>query len=117
MAGRQDDPLRAEYNRFWRLQSPMSLRLHFGANAARDGQIRVWLSRAYLEAMHVQHVTPQPQHVEAGPDRLTYVFPLSQPDRPTAVTFHMEAETPGPVSGQAGLENGPVVSFRQFIYP
>jgi hypothetical protein len=117
MAGRQDDPLWAEYQRFWRVQSPMSLRLHVGPDAARNGQVRVWLSRSYLEAMSVQHVTPHPHHVEAGPERFTYVFALSPPARPTAVTFHLEAETPGSVPGQAGLENGPVVSFRHFIYP
>lgn len=117
MAGQQDGPLWAEYHRFWRLQSPMSLRLHFGPDATRHGQVRVWLSRSYLEAMSVQHVTPQPQRVEAGPERLTYVFTLSTPARPTAVTFHLEAEAPGSVPGQAGLENGPVVSFRHFIYP
>jgi hypothetical protein len=74
MTGRQDGPLWAEYHRFWRLKSPMSLRLYFVPQAARSGQARVWLSRSYLEAMSVQHVTPQPQRVEAGPDRLTYVF-------------------------------------------
>ena len=117
MAGRQDDPLRVEYRRFWRLQSPMSLRLHFGPGAARNGQVRVWLSRSYLEAVSVQHITPQPQSVEAGPEHFTYIFTLSQPDRPTAVTFHIEPEIPGSVPGQAGLENGPEVSFRHFIYP
>jgi hypothetical protein len=117
MAGRQDGPLWVEYHRFWRLQSPMTLRLHFGPEVARNDEVRVWLSRSYLEAMSVQHVTPQPQNVEAGPDRLTYVFTLSQPDRPTEVTFHIEAETPGSVPGQAGLENGPEVRFSHFIYP
>jgi hypothetical protein len=117
MTGRQEDPLSVQYHRFWRLKSPMSLRLHFGPQATRSGQARVWLSRSYLEAMSVQHVTPQPQQVEAGPDRLTYVFTLSPPERPTTVTFNIEPETPGSVSGQAGLENGLTVSFRHFIYP
>jgi hypothetical protein len=117
MAGRQDGPLRVEYHRFWRLQSPMSLRLHVGPQAARGGQARVWLSRSYLEAMSIQHVTPQPQQVEAGPDRFTYVFTLSPPERPTAVTFNLEPETPGSVPGQAGLENGLTINFRHFIYP
>jgi hypothetical protein len=117
MAGQQDDPLWAEYHRFWRLKSPMSLRLHLGPQAARSGQARVWLSRSYLEAMSVQHVTPPPQHVEAGSDRLTYVFTLSSPERPTTVTFNIEPETPGSISGQVGLENGQTVSFRHFIYP
>jgi hypothetical protein len=63
VAGRQAGPLWAEYQRFWRVQSPMSLRLHFGPEAARNGQARVWLSRSYLDAMRVQHVTPPPLRV------------------------------------------------------
>ena len=117
MAGQQDSPLRIEYHRFWRLKSPMSLRLHLGPEAAASGQARVWLSRSYVEAMRVQHVTPQPQRVEAGSDRFTYVFTLSQVNRPTAVTFTIEPETPGSVAGQAGLENGLEIRFRHFIYP
>jgi hypothetical protein len=117
MAGRQDGPLWAEYHRFWRLKSPMSLRLHLGPEAAASGQARVWLSRSYMEAMRVQHVTPPPQRVEAGSDRFTYVFTLNPPHRSTAVTFTIEPETPGSVAGQAGLENGLEIRFRHFIYP
>lgn len=116
-SGAQDGPLWAEYHRFWRYKYPMSLRIHFGPEATRHGEVRVRISRPYLESMSVEHVTPQPQSVEAGPDHLTYVFKISRVGYPTAVTFDLKPNAPGSVTGRAGLDSGPEIAIGHFIYP
>lgn len=117
IAGSPDSPIRVEYHRFWRMQSPMTLRVLLGPAPPGETQARVWLERAYMEGMRVEHVTPQPERVEAGPERLTYVFALGGPVGPTAVTFVMQPESPGVLHGRAGLASGEVVDFRQWVYP
>jgi hypothetical protein len=112
-----NDSLQLEYDRFGRFQAPAKLKIILGAGTEQDGQVKVWLSRSYLETAEVQQVTPQPESVEASPDRLTYVFRTTALDRPTAVTFHLEPEQIGFQTGQIGVFSGQTLKFNQLIYP
>ena len=73
-AGEEGAPLRLEYGRFVRLGAPSHLRVHIGPGTTPNGEAHLWLSRAYLEEIEIQRITPEPDRVEAGPDRLTYIF-------------------------------------------
>jgi len=117
IAGQERDPLWAEYYRFWRFQAPMTLRIHVVPEATGGRELRIWLSRPYLQGMSVQHITPEPVRVEAGADRFTYVFALGEPAGATAVTFTLEPEARGTVRGRVGVEAGPTIGFRHFVYP
>jgi hypothetical protein len=115
--GEQGGPLRLEYSRFGRFKAPLTLRVHVGPNAGQQGSMRVWLSREYIEGVQIEQVSPQPGQVEAGPEQLTYVFPRSEPQRSTAITFALKTGQIGRQRGCVGLTNGPTLCFRQFIYP
>ena len=107
-----------EYERFLRFFKPTDLRLQLDPGAATDGEARVWLDREYVEGFQVQKVTPEPESVEVGPDRLTYVFNVDEElDKPTAVTFNLQPQKFGRLQGQIGLEGEEPVSFGQFVYP
>jgi hypothetical protein len=106
-----------EYSRFGRFRARLTLRVHLGSNAGQQGPVRIWLSRKYLESVQIEQVSPQPAQVEAGSERLTYVFTVSDPSRATAVTFALKTEQIGRQRGCVGLVNGPTLCFRQFIYP
>ncbi|MDF5723397.1 MAG: hypothetical protein PUP91_23580 [Rhizonema sp. PD37] len=116
-AGKQTDPLWVEYERFERFQSQTKLRIHFNPNAERAGEIRVWFKLDYIENVQLQQITPEPKSVEAQSDRLIYTFSHPKPDQPTAVTFYMQPEKIGPLSGSVGLETGSPISFNQLVYP
>jgi hypothetical protein len=116
-AGEQTDRLWLEYERFERFQSPARLRVHLGSSAGKDGFVRVWLKRSYLENVQLHQVTPQPESVEAGVDRLVYVFRDQKLHEPTAITFDMEPEQIGLQSGAVGLDEGQSLQFQQFVYP
>lgn len=117
VAGAANGALQVEYQRFGRRIAPQTLEVRLGTDAGRNGRARVWISRDYLEHFEFLQVTPSPETVIAGRDRLTYVFRVPQPGEPTAVTFHLQAERPGWLAGRVGLENGPSFPFRQLIYP
>lgn len=115
--GAESESLSVEYNRFGRFQSPTTLRLNLGSDAARKSLVRVWLDRDYLENVQIQQITPEPQRVEAGSERLIYVFQLSELNQRTAVTFYLQLEHIGFLPGQVGLVEGQTLNFNQFIYP
>ena len=116
-AGEESQPLSLEYDRFGRFQTLTTLRVNLGSDAGRDREVHVWLNREYLESVQIQQVTPEPDRVEAGSQRLTYVFQLSEPNQPTAVTFYLQPEHIGSLRGQVGLVEGQKLNFNQFIYP
>jgi hypothetical protein len=118
-AGGRGSALWVEYNRFGRLDAEdTTLRVHLEQGAASGGGlVRLWLSREYLEGVVIRTITPEPESVEAGPDRFTYVFRASDPSRPVVLTFHLEPDRMGRLPGQIGLEGGQTISFSQFIYP
>jgi hypothetical protein len=120
-AGDRAGPLWIEYERFNRLLAPSTLRVHLGAGAALGGEARVWLDRRYLESIQLQRVMPQPDGVEAAPDRMVFVFRVAEPDQPTAITFSFKPEHVGSLPGRAGLAGAAPsdqpLRFRQFVYP
>jgi len=116
-AGDGGSTLWVEYNRFERYQAPAMLRVHLGPGAARDGKVRLWLSRRYVENVELRHVDPEPDRVEVMHDRLIYTFNVPDPHRPTAVTYHLEANAFWSMPVGIGLEGGEHVAFTQFVYP
>lgn len=116
-AGKEGDRLWLEYDRFGRLQKAFDLKIHLGANTGDGGQLRVWLSRNYLDNIEIRQITPEPEIVEAGPDGLIFVFRQSQPNQPTEVTFIVEPERPGSLVGKVKLTEGELINFSHFVYP
>jgi hypothetical protein len=106
-----------EYNRFTRLHAQETLRVNVPAGAAEGGELRLWLGRDYLDAIELQQVVPRPLRAEAGPDRHTFVFRVSDPDRPTTITIRFEPDQIGSLPGQVGVGVEEAVRFRQFVYP
>ena len=115
--GGKGDSLQLEYKRFGRFEASTRLRIHIQPGVEREGQVRVWLNRNYVEGVQIQKVIPEPERVEAEPDRLTYVFRTANLNQPTAVTFYLQTQQVGLLSGQVGLAQKQPLSFSQFIYP
>ena len=117
-AGEPGDPVSVEYQRFPRHAAPeMLVKVNLGPDATRDREVRLWVDRTYVDHFRIERIEPEPERVEAGADRLTYVFRVSEPGRPTAVQFHMEPDGYGRQHARLGLDGGPEVAFTQFVYP
>lgn len=115
-AATEDGRLSVEFDRFWRIESPTDLRLMVTPAEAEE-RMRVWLAREYVEAVRISGVTPRPERVEAGADRLVFEFALTAPGERTTVIFRIEPDRAWRVHGRAGIDGGDEVSFGQFIYP
>jgi hypothetical protein len=117
VTGGPSSPLRLEYGRFERFTSPSQLKVHLGPAATPGREARVWISRQYLQGLKLESVIPEPREVEAGADRLVMIFPLAEPGRGTSIELEFQPQKAGLVRGRVGVEGGPSVPFRQFVYP
>ncbi|MCC6628605.1 MAG: hypothetical protein IT340_14535 [Chloroflexi bacterium] len=111
------DQLRIEYQRFARYSASTELHLALGPAAARDGEYRVWLSRALLQHLRIETITPPPERVEIGAGRLTYIFTAGDTAGVTDVTFYVEPGQFGQLRGDVGLPDGPTLALDMFVYP
>ena len=116
-AGQVGEPVTATYARFARQQSPETLRVELGPGVARGGEVRLWLARDYVDAIRIERIEPEPDGVQADPDRLVYSFRVAASDRATSVVFHLEHRQVGRPSVRLGLVDGPSLAFTQFVYP
>jgi hypothetical protein len=114
--GEGDGPFTLEYSRVGRAGAPSTLRAHVGPVGQR-GQVRLWLSSAYVRDVRIERVTPPPLLAEATSERLTYSFAVGETQRRTAISFSVNLERMGWHHGCIGLDHGPSLCFRQFIFP
>jgi hypothetical protein len=109
--------LRVEYSRFIHYGDPDQLEVHIGPGAGSKGELRLWLNSEYLAGVQVEKVTPEPERVEAGADRHTFVFRVSDVSRPTRLTLRVQAQRYGLRRAWVGLEGREPAPFWQFVYP
>jgi hypothetical protein len=118
--GKVSDPdgrLTIEHERFARFQAPATLRFRFAPGAAREGKVRVWIERAFLEEIKIDTIVPEPEASELAGDRMRYTFAVAEGSAPSGGAIHFQPETIGRLGARAGLEGGAPVEFRQFIFP
>lgn len=113
VAGYPDSPVSFEYERFTPSQSTTSLLLRLGA-----GVDRVSISKAYLERVQIEAITPQPEAVEARGTHYTYIFRrTANANEPITVVIHVRPQGFGLLSGEVGVEGVITHGFWQLIYP
>lgn len=117
VAGSDDEGLLVDYERFIRHTGEVSLEIEVAPQYLTDGQVELWVSTDYIDGFLIESVSPQPDEVRAEGDRQVYVFLAESPDAPASVTFSLRADRIGRYSGEAGIVDGPTVSFTQLSYP
>jgi hypothetical protein len=113
----QDGTLILQFDRFWRIASAMRLQLSVAPDAGSAHEARVGLSQTYLDRVRVQDVAPPPRRVEVAPEYIIYVFSLAAMQQPIRITFTVEPQHPGRLSGRFWVHNHISLHFAQFIYP
>jgi hypothetical protein len=112
-----DGAIAAGYERFVRHDGRTTLTLEVDGSQAQDGEIQVWVSRDYIDAMQVEQIAPSPSDTVAADDRLVYTFPIDDPSSTLTVAFSLAPQDMLRLSGEAGIPDGPTISWNQFSYP
>jgi hypothetical protein len=106
--------LRVEYDRYARLDAPTEMTIE--ATDARS-DLRIWISRDFLAATEVEHITPEPDSTELHADRVVHVFRGTKVAAPRGVSLDLRPRRLGPRSGALGLEGGASAEIHQIVYP
>ncbi|MEG9436941.1 hypothetical protein JAO29_12315 [Edaphobacter sp. HDX4] len=94
-SGTPDGALTVVYERIARYKTPGVMTVRVEPQLYRDGKIYLWLNRAMIERMGLQRIIPQPAVSLPGDDGIGYVFPVSDPTKPTLIFFANEVSSPG----------------------
>ncbi len=116
-AGDPHGPISVDYQRFVRHDGRASLTIRVSSDQISGNEAEVWLDAAYVDSFQIQQITPQPDEVRSGEERLIYVFAVEDASQPFQVSFSLSPQHIGRVSGEAGIVGGPSESFDQLSYP
>lgn len=108
-AGERGAAVSVEYDRVVRRGATTSMTLHFHNDP--PGFIQFWISAPYLDAVHVESVSPMPQTVTVEESRHVYTIRAASPD--VAVTLDVQHKSWGRLDAEVGVVGGPSVQFRQ----
>jgi hypothetical protein len=105
------------YFRFLHNSTPTSLELDLTSAARGGSEIRIAVSQSYLKYMQVEHVTPQPDHVEISGDEYVYVFRAAEAESSAIIRFELNVNTVGRLNGWLRIGSDEALEFQQFSYP
>ncbi len=107
-AGRRDEPVFVEFERFVRRNAMSTIRLHLHGT---PGPVRFWVSAPYFNHVRIESMAPQPQIVAVELHRHVYTIQSGSPD--VTVTLEVEHQRSGKIDAAVGLVDGPFVQFSQ----
>jgi hypothetical protein len=115
-AASADGAVGVEYARFARHHAPTTLDVNL-AHVPAAGQIRIRVSKDYLDAMEVRSILPHPATSALAEKQYVFVFDRPAQAGAARVRLQLEPSTPGPTSGWIAVNDGAPILFRQFVYP
>lgn len=111
---RADGPTgRVEYERFVRNGSPTQIIVTPSGGSL--GISRIEITAKYLEAVRVEHVTPEPTAVRIKGQRLVYEFAAAEPG--ASVSFHIDPQRLWRHTAAVTIDGGAPLEIWQLTYP
>jgi hypothetical protein len=111
-----DSSFSVDYRRFEHRESATELRVSIPPKAGEE-KVALQVARSFADRIELDHVVPEPESVELGDEFMTFRFRRSSLGVGGEVAFDYEYESMGGIDARIGLEGGPMVAFRQFVYP
>jgi hypothetical protein len=112
-----DGALSIEYYRVARHHQPRTLSVTVAPGSVQNGEVQVWLDRAYADKFGLESIVPDPDSTDVEPDRVVYTFTTGQGDGPLTVTFFYNHDGFWRQRARVGLVDGPSLGFSQFMLP
>lgn len=109
--------LRVEYERYLHYHASTALTVRVDGSETDRDEIRLGISREFLERVEVTQIAPESLRVETAGDRQVFVFRVAERGAPAAVTMRFEPDKPGSLAAEVGLDGRGAVRLEMFVYP
>ncbi len=109
--------LTAKYARLERYRSPTTIEAIIGPEHAKAGKITLALDRDFVYAVDLTNIEPEPDAVKSDKDRILYEFEVTGEAQSAHIFINYEYGTIGPVRAHLGLDGGPALELKTFVYP
>ena len=113
-ARNDDGSVTIEFPRLAHAKSKAELLVRVAVPASPRGTVRLSLPRAWIDAVRIESIVPEPERTSADPEGLTYDFALAGP---ATIRFQHEFVRSGLVHGAVRAEGSPSLRFTQFVFP
>lgn len=111
-----DGSIEVSYSRFTANGAPSSLSLRVPPTAAVDGQVRVWISSEYLDALEVSSITPEPASATSVDGGVVFAFEV-EPGAALEATVNATGDAFGVETARLAVVDHARVEFWQLFYP
>ncbi|WP_263418867.1 hypothetical protein [Terriglobus albidus] len=115
--GSADGALTVDFQRITRYKTPEAMTIRLDPKLYRNGRAYVWLNRAIVERMGLQRIIPQPALSIPGEDGIGYLFPISDPAKPTLIYLAKEPAAPGLYEEEVKTDPEHDIFMRALILP
>ena len=109
--------LSLRYQRLEHYHEPTELELEVAPEAVENGELRIWVDGQYARGLEIEGIFPEPDQVQIEPERVIYVFLVSQPTAPLTIQMAFQHGRFWRQSGELGVVGGDQISFNQFVFP
>jgi hypothetical protein len=116
-AGTEGGPLRVEYQRFIRFNSPQELHLFVDPQSVQNGELRLVIAGDFPTANTHIDISPDPESVELSSGRMVYVWQVTEPQAPMQISFHFFPMQMFSQNSSFAPEGAAEIEISQFVYP
>lgn len=109
-------PLQIEHDVIGRYQAPATLQVALPVAAGDSGTVQLRLGREFVENIEIRRIDPEPERVVAAADYFTFEF-NSAPSDSMLIQIHYDPATMGFLDLAVGVDNAPLYTSTQFLFP
>ena len=108
------ESLTVEYPRFARAHAPFEVKVEWWA---AEPETVLWIATSYIDRFDVDEIRPTPVATTAGTGRIYYTFRARATGTRVNATFRLEPRSAGALHGGLGVDRGPEIAARQWVFP
>ena len=111
----KDQSVYMTYERIERSGTPSTMTFHFGPEALRNGQVRLFVSQSVVKSLGAQRISPEPASSVIGNGGVTYTFPAT--DESGIVEISLKPTFSGVHHFSVGVPGSEYLNASVLVFP